>query len=342
MTGGDVDRYPPGMNGYERYRAAITGGDVDYSPRTPILMQFAAEHMGSNYGAFASDHRVLVEANLRCAEEFGMDQVSAISDPFRETEGFGGITTYVTDGVPRCTHPLEDAADLSLLKNPDPRVSVRMRDRVDAIRLFKERAGGKFSILGWIEGPAAEAADVRGVQNFLMDLIEEPEFACALMDRCVEVGIEFARAQFEAGADTIGIGDAIASQVSPGIYAELIQPREKRLVAAIREMGAWVKLHICGNITHLLGGIADLGVNVLDVDHMVDLKAVRAAVGPDVVLTGNIDPASAVRNGSPAAIRAKMRQSLAEAGRPYMANAGCEIPAGTPDENLMALCEPLR
>jgi MtaA/CmuA family methyltransferase len=217
-----------------------------------------------------------------------------------------------------------------------------MRDRVEAVRLFKARAGGRYSILGWIEGPAAEAADVRGVQNFLMDLMEEPEFACALMDRCVEAGIEFARAQFEAGADTIGIGDAIASQVSPGIYSGLIQPREKRLVKAIQAMGAWVKLHICGNITHLLPGIADLGVEVLDVDHMVDLRAVRAAVGPKVALTGNIDPAAGVLGGAPAAIRAKMKQCLAEAGAPYMANAGCEIPAGTPEANLLAVCEPLR
>ncbi len=330
------------MNGYERYCATIAGEKTDFPPRTPILMQFAAEFIGSNYGAFASDHRVLVEANMRCAEAFGMDQVSAISDPFRETEGFGGTTTYVTNGVPRCTHPLEDSADLSLLKKPDPMVNVRMRDRVDAVRLFKEKAGGRYSILGWIEGPAAEAADVRGVQNFLMDLMEEREFACALMDRCVDAGIEFARAQFEAGADTIGIGDAIASQVSPGIYSELIQSREKRLIKAIHGMGARVKLHICGNITHLLAGIADLGVDVLDVDHMVDLRAARAAVGPRVVLTGNIDPASAVRHGKPDAIRARMRQCLAEAGAPYMANAGCEVPAGTPNENLLALCEPIR
>jgi len=330
------------MNGYERYCATIAGEKTDFPPRTPILMQFAAEFIGSNYGAFASDHRVLVEANMRCAEAFGMDQVSAISDPFRETEGFGGTTTYVTNGVPRCTHPLEDSADLSLLKKPDPMVNVRMRDRVDAVRLFKEKAGGRYSILGWIEGPAAEAADVRGVQNFLMDLMEEREFACALMDRCVDAGIEFARAQFEAGADTIGIGDAIASQVSPGIYSELIQSREKRLIKAIHGMGARVKLHICGNITHLLAGIADLGVDVLDVDHMVDLRAARAAVGRRVVLTGNIDPASAVRHGNPDAIRARMRQCLAEAGAPYMANAGCEVPAGTPNENLLALCEPIR
>ena len=83
--------------------------------------------------------------------------------------------------------------------------------------------------------------------------------------------------------------------------------------------GAGLVSHAGGG---LLAGIADLGVDVLDVDHMVDLRAARAAVGPRVVLTGNIDPASAVRHGKPDAIRARMRQCLAEAGAPGAAVAG--------------------
>ena len=56
------------MNSYERYMAVLAQEPVDILPRLPILMQFAAEYIGSNYGAFASDYRVLVEANLLSAE----------------------------------------------------------------------------------------------------------------------------------------------------------------------------------------------------------------------------------------------------------------------------------
>jgi len=44
-------------------------------------MQFAAERIGSNYGAFAADHRVLTDANIACAREFGIDQMNTMSDP---------------------------------------------------------------------------------------------------------------------------------------------------------------------------------------------------------------------------------------------------------------------
>jgi MtaA/CmuA family methyltransferase len=329
------------MNGRERYLAVLRGEGADHLPRTPILMQYAAEFIGSDYGRFAADHRVLVEANRRCAAAFGIDQLSCISDPYRETHGFGGEVTFVADGVPRCTQPLADGTDLDRLQRPDPLRSERMLDRVRAAEAYRRDDRATHSLLGWVEGPAAEAADLRGVVPFLFDLMDDPGFAETLMDRCVDVGIAFARAQVAAGVDTVGIGDAIASQIDPGTYEALIQPREKRLVEAIRGMGAFVKLHICGNVTHLLPGIADLGVDIVDVDHMVDLAAVRAAVGPRVTITGNVDPVAVVRFGTPAAVRAAVERSYEQAGNPYMVNAGCEIPAGTPAENLLALCEPV-
>src|SRR5512141_1755521 len=116
------------MTGLERYLAMLAGRPVDFVPRTPILMHFAAAHIGSDYAHFASDHRVLVEANARCAADFGMDQVSCISDPYRETSAFGGQIEYVKDGVPRCTHPLADTKELAMLARPDPLRSERLRD----------------------------------------------------------------------------------------------------------------------------------------------------------------------------------------------------------------------
>jgi uroporphyrinogen decarboxylase len=35
-----------------------------------------------------------------------------------------------------------------------------------------------------------------------------------------------------------------------------------------------------------------------------------------------------------------VQRAYESAGNPYMVNAGCEIPSGTPPENLRALCEP--
>lgn len=330
------------MNSLDRYLATIDGNRTDILPRLPILMQFAAEHIGSNYAAFASDYRVLTEANLVCAREFGIDQMNTMSDPYRETQGYGARIIYERDMVPRCEkHPLEDDLDHSKLIRPDPMSAERMRDRIEAVRAYRDQVGGEYSIMGWVEGPAAEAADLRRLDNFFMDLIDDETRVGRLMDLCVDVAVEFARRQVDVGADTIGIGDAAASQVSCELYEALILPRERRLVNAIKSMGAKVRLHICGNITHLLPGIATLGIDVLDVDHMVDLRDVRKAVGSHTVIAGNLDPVAAVMRSTPEAIRRSVLDCYAQAGNPFMVNAGCEIPSGTAPANLLALCEPI-
>ena len=330
------------MTGKQRYTAMLRGAPVDFVPRIPILMQFIAEYSGAKYGAFCSDYRVKVAGNLRCAAAFGVDVVTVMSDPYSETQGYGAEIVFLDQGVPQCPHPpLENSTDLARLPKPNPLQATRMLNTVRTVQVYREQAGDTYAVLGWVEGPAAEAADLRGVNQFLLDLMDDPAWCGALMDRCVDVAIAYARAQVQAGADTIGIGDAIASQVSREIYEQHILPREQRLVAAIKAMGAFVRLHICGNITHLLAGIATLGIDVLDVDHMVDLAAVRKQVGPRVALAGNIDPVAGILRGTSAAIRDRVRRDYELVGNPFLVNAGCEIPPGTPEENLRALCTPV-
>src|SRR3954462_14653161 len=62
----------------------ISGGQPDRVPVMPITMMFAADRIGARYRDYASDYRVLVEGQLATAETFGLDYVSAISDPARE------------------------------------------------------------------------------------------------------------------------------------------------------------------------------------------------------------------------------------------------------------------
>lgn len=276
--------------------------------------------------------------------------MNTMSDPYRETEGYGAQVYYRPDsGAHIVAPPLDDeeltSDAIDALPRPTPLQAVRMRDRIEAVRTYVAENGGTHSVMGWVEGPAAEAADVRGVENFFADLLLEPERIGDLMDVCNQVALPFAKEQIDLGADTIGIGDAVASQVSQDVYERLILPREQWLVREIKaykpEAHTRVRLHICGNITHLLPGISTLGIDIVDVDHMVDMEYARSVLGTATALAGNIDPVAGVLRGTPELIRQKMRETYEKVGNPFMANAGCEIPSGTPKENLLALCEPI-
>lgn len=306
-------------------------------------MHFAAQSIQKTYADLASDHTILVQAHLHCAETYGLDQLSVISDPYRETTALGGEVDYLPTAPPSLrSYPLANVDDPARhLQVPDFESSPRTRDRLDALRLFRAQTRDHYSILGWVEGPAALASTLKGPEDFLLDLLDEPEKTADLLEACTEVAIAFALKQLEAGADTIGIGDAIASQASPQLYETLILPREKHLISAIQKAGGLARLHICGNTTHLLPGMATLNCDLIDLDHAVDLAHARQILGPQPVLTGNLDPVHAIERSTPEAIRTSLRECARAAGPRYMVNAGCEIPAATPHENLHALCEPL-
>ena len=99
--------------------------------------------------------------------------------------------------------------------------------------------------------------------------------------------------------------------------------------------------HICGDINGHLPLIATLGIDIIDCDWMVDMGKARDILGDKVVLTGNLDPVSAVMKSTPAAIRQGLQDIYNKVGNPYFVNAGCEIPGDTPLENLHTLCEPI-
>src|SRR5665648_444628 len=86
----------------------------------PILMHFIARYAGGNYAKFASDYRLLVEANLRALDDFDIDMVGLISDPYRETSAFGARIEVIPEGVPRCLDlVIKNEEDIRNLKIPD-------------------------------------------------------------------------------------------------------------------------------------------------------------------------------------------------------------------------------
>lgn len=306
-----------------RYRAMMEGATADRPPCIPLLMRFAAEAIGQTYGAFAGDHRILVAANRHCAEVYGLDHVATISDPYREVTAFGGDVGIEADlGPVQRRLPLRPGCDLSAVAVPDPRCHPRMADRLEAVRLLAATERGRRSILGWVEGPAALAADAIGIEAFLLALSDDPSWLGDLMTLCVDTALRFAREQVALGADTVGIGDAIASQVSPRMYERLVVPHESRLVAGIQAAGAWVRLHICGNITRHLPAMAGVGADLVDCDHMVDLAEARRRLGPAPVLAGNLDPVAAIQRGEPERIRTAVELCRDQAEGRYAISGG--------------------
>jgi MtaA/CmuA family methyltransferase len=330
------------MNGRERLLALLEGNAVDCLPLMPITMMFAGDHLGVKYGQYATDYRQLVEAQIKVAEDYDFDFVSCISDPAREAADCGAHVEIFSDQPPAIVEQnalLADKRGLQQLQVPDPCAEGRMVDRVRAAELFRQRVGDRYLLEGWIEGPCAEAADLRGINTLMMDFFDDPDFVHELFEFALQMGLQFARAQVEAGIDLIGVGDAAASLVGPQIYEQFVWSYEKRLVEGLHAMGARVRLHICGNINAILDKVGQLDCDIVDLDFMVSVADARRAMGEDQILLGNIDPVRVLREGTPESIQEAIAKCHAQAGPRYIVGAGCEVPRGTPPENLRALTQ---
>ncbi|MGD8794585.1 MAG: uroporphyrinogen decarboxylase family protein, partial [Anaerolineae bacterium] len=115
---------------------------------------------------------------------------------------------------------------------------------------------------------------LRGFERFLVDLVEKPDVACAIMDRFTDIYIENTVRVIQAAGgmlDMVYTYDDVGMQngllISPRMWGKYILPRHQRLNAAIRSAAYEVKImyHSCGAIYPLIGAFIDeMGIDVLN------------------------------------------------------------------------------
>lgn len=331
------------MNSFERVMNRLQGKPVDRIPNMSIVMMFAAKEVGITFGQYCSDYRLLTEGALRCHEKYGIDMVCAISDPMREAEGFGTQVVIPEEGVPyAAVKRLQELSDIDTLKVIDPSAGRRMSDRVEAVRLMRQRVQNDVPVVGWVEGALAECCDLMHMQEVFINMLDEPEAIQNLIDICTEQGILFAKAQVEAGAHMIGIGDAATSLIGPRLYEEFVLPYQKRMIQAVHDMGVPVKLHICGNIGPVMHLVAQTGADMVDCDFMVDMERAADILRPGTSICGNFNPVEIMLQGTVEMVKEETRRCmyLGRRNNNFVA-PGCEVPKDTPQENMLALLEAL-
>lgn len=329
------------MNGKGRVISHLEGRPVDRLPAMPITMMFAADQLSVKYRQYVTDHRTLVEAQLLTAKRFGFDHVSVISDPAREAADLGAEVEFYDDHPPAINESralLSEKARLLDLEIPNPFETPRMSDRIKAVERFKSHDEDHF-IEGWIEGPCAMGADLRGINNLMLDFYDDPSFVIDLFEFSIAMEQRFAEAQWQAGADIIGVGDAASSLVGPRFYRDFVWGYQNKLIDGLHAKGIRVRLHVCGKTRKLYEGMGRLGCAIIDLDWMNPMDEARATMGPEQMLLGNIDPVAVLKNGTPDDVYRGVAECHRQSGERFIVGAGCEIPQGTPPKNVQAMIE---
>jgi len=324
------------MNSLIRTADFIEGKLTDRVPFHPILMRFAAKYAGIPYRDFCLSAKHKCTGNIKCAEDFDSDWVNTMSDPYAEAEAFGTVLDYPDDSLPIVTkYAITDIDDIDRLSVRKVSEHARLSERVREIEEYRRLTGEKYFVCGWVEGPLAEYCDIRDISLAMTDLYEYPEKVHRALDIITESAISFITAQVKAGAHCIGIGDSVCSLISPELFREFASGREKILIEHIHSLGAYAKVHICGNTSAILADVISTGADIIDIDHRVETVAKELVLlSPGQVFSGKSDPVSVIQDGDEASITENAISFFRQAGGRCIISAGCEITPGTSTENM--------
>lgn len=334
------------MTPLERYLAVCSGQLPDRAPVSPFIMQFAAKIANVAYRDYCVSGEVMAYAQATCARRFGYDSVNVTSDAVREYQTLGGPTAdFGPESVPAAEPVpfIRDLDDLKRLHLPDPLGDNAMHEQVKALAMLRRELPDQ-PVYAWVEAPFQESCILRDINYFMVDIRTAPGLPKEILKFVVEMETDFAYAQIEAGAQFIGIGDAIASLGSADDYAEFNFPYLSELVDRIKKRGVYIKYHACGRTRHMWKYIKQLNIDILNLDSLIDFGEAREFFGDKFVLKGNLNPITEMMDATPEIIRAASQRSFAQAGQDgrFILSPGCELPPSTSPENLDALVESAR
>ncbi|KUO53079.1 MAG: hypothetical protein APF76_14910 [Desulfitibacter sp. BRH_c19] len=328
----------------ERVFKTIQLEATDIVPVDLHAFAMAAENSPYSMAEIFKSGELIAKTQMTFWKKFKHDMILLENGTTALAEAMGAQVVYPENEVPKVIKPVLDRLeDVEKLSVPDPGSAATLPELLRATEIMVKEIGNEAFIMGRADqGPFSLAALLRGVDNFLMDLLapEKRELLDRLLEICTLATTKFALAQLEAGAHATSMGESLAGPdlISPKMYEEFAQPYEKRVVDAVKEKNGIISLHICGNSTGIIDLMVQTGAQILEIDEKVDLKVVKEAVKGKACLLGPVSP-RVLRFGTAVEIEILTKKAMEIAGADggLILGPGCALAPGTPEENITAM-----
>ena len=319
------------MNGRERILVALDGGEPEH---IPCALGFYHQELNHRMPAGHSWRDMVDVQFVRFDPSPEEDELRRLARPYDPDTRLGTpaqIDTYnrwhyQPQDVAR-RNPLALARSLDDLRDfpfPDfskPQATRNLARQVRSLHRRGVAAGGNLPHLG---GELFEAAwRLRGLENFLLDLIERPAWAHFLLDRLADLARRNAVALAMAGVDVLALDDDVGMpgtmMMSPGTWSEFFKPRLRAIIEAARDVKPDLRVlfHSDGYFAPIIDDLIEIGVqaiNPIQPDHM-DAAAIRRRYGPALALWGAVGHQTTFSFATPAQIDEEVRHRIESLGR---------------------------
>ncbi len=257
-----------------------------------------------------------------------------------EAEACGCEITMPDNALPSVTvHPVQTREDMKNLRIPDPYTDGRLKVFIDATKAFSRR----FTLpkTAAAVGPFTLAAELMGVDIITRKIIKEPPLVHEVMEYSLQVVQRYYMELIKAGADVIGIAEPTCSLLSAKAFESMVLPYLQRLTKSTPVPST---IHICGRAGHLVELMCKTGVTGISLDSPTDITKIKDKVPPDIIILGNIAPVEVLMMKKPQEVREAVLNMLKvmEGVPNFGLLSGCDLPVGTPMENVEAMINAVR
>lgn len=296
-------------------------------------------------------HPFLFPNYVRPQEPFipNFDDVARKDTPY--TDDFGCVWRTMVDGITGAVHihPLADWSTYENYKFPDPEQSNGLRWIDWAAfkkKIHQQKMQGETTYGDLRHGHTfLQLADLRGYENLLLDMMNEEPLLSDLIYRLEGFNTAQIHHFLDADVDIVRIPEDLGMQVgpmlSPNNFRQYIKPSYQRMIALVRQAGKIVHMHSDGDIRMLTDDIIDGGVEVLNLQDLVNgITWIEKHLKGRVCIDLDIDRQKITPYGSPAEIDALIQEEVTrlstEEGGLMMVYG---LYPGVPLENVKALMD---
>ena len=267
------------------------------------------------------------------------------------TDDFGCVWMTTMDGLTGTVkgHPLADWDAFADYRFPDPEVCMGIGPidwAGEARRIAAEKEKGGFVSRGLRHGHTfLQLSDIRGYENLLFDMADEEPLLDELIAGVEAFNLAIVRRWLDLGADEIRYAEDLGMQegpmLSPAQFRRYIKPSYRRLMQPALEKGCIVHMHSDGDIRLLADDILDDGVQVINLQDLVNgIDWIADRFRGKTCVELDIDRQHVTVSGTPADIDALIRREVSAIGTPQGGLAMIfGLYPGTPLENAAALMD---
>lgn len=304
----------------------------------PILSFPSIQLMGITVKDLIADSDVQAQGMYKIAQRCPTAAAVSMMDLSVEAECFGSQIRFSDDEVPTVIGSVvdtpEDAEALQVPAFGSGRTGLYVEAISKALKLITDRP-----IFAGVIGPFSLAGRLMDMTQVMINCYEEPEMVHATLEKATEFLLSYVKAYKAIGAHGVVIAEPAAGLLSPDFCGEFSSPYVKKIVDAVQDEEFIVIYHNCGDaVNRMVPQILETGAAAYHFGNAVSMEDMLRQMPSDVLTMGNVDPVSAIRNGTPEKVR-QDTLAIMEACCKYpnfLISSGCDIPPAAPWENIDA------